>query len=226
MSHHQQQRERCVQCSKIVYPQERLTVDSQIYHKLCLRCKTCNSTLAIHNYVNVRGVVYCKRHVPHESSGPKINIHSEVSPRPAAETLASGVGTSHGMPPVSPRNHYPPTSPRGTYPQPPLSPRVPAQPLSSPLRTVPMVAPQGPKAPAISTHTAPVQAASTVESAPPTVLVHTSSNHVVSEPEVSANATAGNIPHSASSEEEDGHASSSPSRSDKPKSDSTLKSQS
>lgn len=199
MAHPAPQRERCVQCSKIVYPQERLSIDSQVYHKMCLRCKTCATTLAIHNYVNVKGSIFCKRHVPLEGSGPKINVHAELqlSPRPTA-TADGQQAAPPPQPRASPRQNalVPPLSPRSqaistNYVNPRLSPRLP-----------PTAHPANFGAPAV--HAAP-KLPPTAHPAP-AVFVHTSSNHKVAVPEAFTHSTppaTSNMSHSASSEEED-----------------------
>lgn len=196
-----------MQCNKIVYPQERLSIDSQIYHKMCLRCKTCSTTLAIHNYVNVKGAIYCKRHVPTETSGPKINVHGELqlSPRPTGSADAGNAAPAAELrAPSRPAVIVPPLSPRShqismNYVNPRLSPRLPASahPPDHQQFTGPRVSPRLPS----SAHPAP------------TVLVHTSSNSKVAAPEDYANSAplnANPISNSASSDEDE-HRSPSPS---------------
>jgi len=53
-------KEVCHNCSKSVYPQERLSADAKIYHKACFRCKKCASVIKLGSYASMDGEVFCK----------------------------------------------------------------------------------------------------------------------------------------------------------------------
>eukprot|EP01114_Cavostelium_apophysatum_P013347 TRINITY_DN3212_c0_g1_i1.p1 TRINITY_DN3212_c0_g1~~TRINITY_DN3212_c0_g1_i1.p1 ORF type:complete len:324 (+),score=86.48 TRINITY_DN3212_c0_g1_i1:77-1048(+) len=53
------ERERCVVCSKIVYPIERTTYDNQIFHKSCFKCSDCKLNLKLETTSILDGKVVC-----------------------------------------------------------------------------------------------------------------------------------------------------------------------
>ncbi|KAJ7946168.1 LIM domain-containing protein [Quillaja saponaria] len=55
-------RERCVGCSKTVYPIERVTVNGTSYHKSCFKCSHGGCTISPSNYIAHEGKLYCKHH--------------------------------------------------------------------------------------------------------------------------------------------------------------------
>eukprot|EP01104_Vermistella_antarctica_P013283 TRINITY_DN3_c0_g1_i1.p1 TRINITY_DN3_c0_g1~~TRINITY_DN3_c0_g1_i1.p1 ORF type:complete len:386 (-),score=135.39 TRINITY_DN3_c0_g1_i1:132-1238(-) len=55
-------REVCLGCDKTVYPMERVVVDNNPYHKLCLRCCHCKGQITAGNYAALEGKLYCKPH--------------------------------------------------------------------------------------------------------------------------------------------------------------------
>jgi len=52
----------CSVCNKTVYYSERLSADTQIYHKTCFRCSHCNRTLKLGNYCAFENKLFCKPH--------------------------------------------------------------------------------------------------------------------------------------------------------------------
>ncbi|KAJ3053943.1 LIM domain-containing protein 2 [Rhizophlyctis rosea] len=53
---------RCQSCSKPVYLVEQVTLDGKIFHKTCLKCAHCKSTLKMGNLASMGGEYYCKPH--------------------------------------------------------------------------------------------------------------------------------------------------------------------
>jgi len=56
--------ETCKECTKRVYPTERIAVDDGVvYHKTCLKCTECSRTLSLGNFTAApNGKMYCKPH--------------------------------------------------------------------------------------------------------------------------------------------------------------------
>ncbi|CAN8279506.1 unnamed protein product [Cochlearia groenlandica] len=54
--------EKCATCSKTVYPIEKVTVESQTYHKSCFTCSHGGCPLSPSNYAALEGILYCKHH--------------------------------------------------------------------------------------------------------------------------------------------------------------------
>lgn len=52
--------EKCIVCTKTVYPNERLAADERIFHKACFRCTVCNNALKLGNYASMESKSYCK----------------------------------------------------------------------------------------------------------------------------------------------------------------------
>ncbi|KAK8949306.1 Pollen-specific protein SF3 [Platanthera zijinensis] len=55
-------REKCVGCSKTVYPIERVTVNGTPYHKICFKCTYGGCVISPSNYIAHEGKLYCKHH--------------------------------------------------------------------------------------------------------------------------------------------------------------------
>ncbi|KAJ3252248.1 LIM domain and actin-binding protein 1 [Chytriomyces hyalinus] len=53
---------KCEKCNKTVYAMEELTYDDKVFHKSCLKCKHCSSTLKLGNVACLEGEFYCKPH--------------------------------------------------------------------------------------------------------------------------------------------------------------------
>jgi hypothetical protein len=52
----------CEVCKQRVYPVEKIVADGKVFHKNCMKCKTCNKILKLGNYAALNGVYYCKPH--------------------------------------------------------------------------------------------------------------------------------------------------------------------
>merc|ERR1712000_553467 len=55
-------KEKCAVCEKTVYFSERIAIDSDVFHKTCLRCTECNKVLSLGNYAALQGKFFCKPH--------------------------------------------------------------------------------------------------------------------------------------------------------------------
>ncbi|KAJ7539391.1 hypothetical protein O6H91_11G090900 [Diphasiastrum complanatum] len=54
--------EKCVACSKTVYPLEKVSVDGLPYHKSCFKCTHGGCVISPSNYAALEGRLYCKHH--------------------------------------------------------------------------------------------------------------------------------------------------------------------
>lgn len=54
--------DKCIVCFKTVYMMEKVLADGHCFHKWCMKCTTCSSTLSAGNYAINNGVLYCKPH--------------------------------------------------------------------------------------------------------------------------------------------------------------------
>ncbi|XP_042442583.1 LIM domain-containing protein WLIM1-like [Zingiber officinale] len=54
--------EKCVGCSKTVYPTERVKVNGAAYHKSCFKCCHGGCVISPSNYIAHDGKLYCKHH--------------------------------------------------------------------------------------------------------------------------------------------------------------------
>ncbi|KAK1321307.1 Pollen-specific protein SF3 [Acorus calamus] len=54
--------EKCATCGKTAYPLEKVTVESQAYHKSCFKCSHGGCALSPSNYAALEGILYCKHH--------------------------------------------------------------------------------------------------------------------------------------------------------------------
>lgn len=75
--------DKCYHCRKKVYPMEKIgPVRDVVYHKLCFKCETCNTTLNMKNVFHNQSdpydkSVYCKSHQPLPTDkGPKLDAES------------------------------------------------------------------------------------------------------------------------------------------------------
>lgn len=55
-------REKCLGCSKTVYPTEKVSVNGIPYHKSCFRCTHGGCVISPSNYIAHEGRLYCKHH--------------------------------------------------------------------------------------------------------------------------------------------------------------------
>ncbi|XP_060596282.1 mediator of RNA polymerase II transcription subunit 15-like [Ruditapes philippinarum] len=75
--------DKCYHCMKKVYPMEKLgPVRGVVFHKICFKCSTCNTTLNMKNFSHNQSdsfdkSVYCKSHQPVSThAGPKLDTNS------------------------------------------------------------------------------------------------------------------------------------------------------
>ncbi|KAK6935368.1 Zinc finger, LIM-type [Dillenia turbinata] len=54
--------DKCATCKKTAYPLEKVTVEGEIYHKLCFRCAHGGCKLTPSTYAALDGIPYCKPH--------------------------------------------------------------------------------------------------------------------------------------------------------------------
>jgi len=54
----------CAGCGKTAYPNEQIKALDQTWHKKCLKCDTCKSTLSLTTLHSFDKKPYCKSHVP------------------------------------------------------------------------------------------------------------------------------------------------------------------
>lgn len=82
--------EKCHTCEKTVYAAEKMVVLNKIFHKICVKCKACNTTLPAGSVLEHDDEIYCKNcHAKH--FGPK-GVGFGIS----AGTLSSGeYSTAH-----------------------------------------------------------------------------------------------------------------------------------
>eukprot|EP01113_Clastostelium_recurvatum_P032859 TRINITY_DN427_c0_g1_i1.p1 TRINITY_DN427_c0_g1~~TRINITY_DN427_c0_g1_i1.p1 ORF type:complete len:830 (-),score=218.98 TRINITY_DN427_c0_g1_i1:104-2593(-) len=56
--------DKCVACGKSVYQLERVVADQgKIYHKLCMRCSVCNTSVGATDFSTFEGRLYCDNHL-------------------------------------------------------------------------------------------------------------------------------------------------------------------
>ncbi|XAR72964.1 hypothetical protein NMG60_11019784, partial [Bertholletia excelsa] len=55
-------KDKCVACSKTVYPTEKVSVNGTVYHKGCFRCTYAGCTISPSNYIAHEGKPFCKHH--------------------------------------------------------------------------------------------------------------------------------------------------------------------
>ncbi|GAU40078.1 hypothetical protein TSUD_151220 [Trifolium subterraneum] len=54
--------DKCATCGKTAYPLEKVTVESQAYHKSCFKCSHGGCPITPSNYAALEGILYCKHH--------------------------------------------------------------------------------------------------------------------------------------------------------------------
>ncbi|MCO5604209.1 hypothetical protein L7F22_058372 [Adiantum nelumboides] len=54
--------DKCVACSKTVYPLEKVSVEGSSYHKSCFKCLQGGCSISPSNYAAMEGRIYCKHH--------------------------------------------------------------------------------------------------------------------------------------------------------------------
>jgi len=78
-------REKCKACNKTVYANEKVALKGETYHKTCLKCRICNTSLSISNYILLEDGFYCE---PHSKQSPEtLNVGSEKTVRRSGSVL-------------------------------------------------------------------------------------------------------------------------------------------
>uniref|UniRef100_A0A6B2LPH0 LIM zinc-binding domain-containing protein n=1 Tax=Arcella intermedia TaxID=1963864 RepID=A0A6B2LPH0_9EUKA len=54
----------CAGCGKTAYPNEQIKALDVTWHKTCLKCETCKTTLSLNNLQSFDKKPYCRSHVP------------------------------------------------------------------------------------------------------------------------------------------------------------------
>eukprot|EP01123_Difflugia_compressa_P011487 TRINITY_DN45_c0_g1_i3.p1 TRINITY_DN45_c0_g1~~TRINITY_DN45_c0_g1_i3.p1 ORF type:complete len:213 (-),score=45.45 TRINITY_DN45_c0_g1_i3:208-846(-) len=54
----------CAGCGKVAYPNEQVKALDVTWHKKCLKCETCKTTLSLNNLKSFDKKPYCQSHVP------------------------------------------------------------------------------------------------------------------------------------------------------------------
>lgn len=99
---------KCVKCEKTAYVTESVTIDTNVYHKVCFRCTHCNSKLALTGYAMINKDPYCKPHFKQlfQSSGGKYDrafgsvFSNSSDPMMKGRTERCGSGPSSRSPSV------------------------------------------------------------------------------------------------------------------------------
>ncbi|KAH9624349.1 hypothetical protein KSS87_020680 [Heliosperma pusillum] len=92
--------EKCLTCSKTVYPIEKVTVENQFYHKSCFKCVHGGCSITPSNYAALNGVLYCKHHFSQlfREKGSYAHIMKSASMRrnasPITEAIAAAVAVT------------------------------------------------------------------------------------------------------------------------------------
>ncbi|GAB4831873.1 LIM domain-containing protein WLIM2a [Ancistrocladus abbreviatus] len=83
--------EKCATCGKTVYPLEKVTVESQFYHKSCFKCSHGGCPITPSNYAALDGVLYCKHHFSQlfKEKGSYAHIMKSASMKRASSPLSA-----------------------------------------------------------------------------------------------------------------------------------------
>ncbi|KAG6549901.1 hypothetical protein Mapa_008409 [Marchantia paleacea] len=76
--------DKCVSCSKTVYPLEKVSVDQFTYHKSCFKCVHGGCVISPSNYAALEGRLYCKHH--YSQLFKEKGNYSQLSKTPALKT--------------------------------------------------------------------------------------------------------------------------------------------
>ncbi|VUZ51503.1 unnamed protein product [Hymenolepis diminuta] len=61
--------EACFVCNKVIYPLDRFSTGSRVYHKFCLKCNVCDRTLSPANCEYAKDELFCRSHFPEKAHG-------------------------------------------------------------------------------------------------------------------------------------------------------------
>ncbi|KAI3498311.1 hypothetical protein L1887_34083 [Cichorium endivia] len=96
--------DKCRQCSKTVYPLEKITMEGEPYHKSCFKCAHGGCPLTHSSYAALDGILYCKHHFAQlfmekgnythvlEAANRRSNAKPEDVAEPPAEEEGEGGG--------------------------------------------------------------------------------------------------------------------------------------
>ncbi|KAL1834825.1 LIM domain-containing protein WLIM2b [Daucus carota subsp. sativus] len=109
--------EKCSVCKKTVYPQEKVTVEGDFFHKICFRCAHGGCKLNPSNYAALDGIIYCKPHfsqlfkekgsyntlnktssIKRSESADEATLAAEVDQKPAEEENAEAEAEAEAEP--------------------------------------------------------------------------------------------------------------------------------
>ncbi|XP_074287250.1 LIM domain-containing protein WLIM2b-like [Silene latifolia] len=95
--------EKCLTCSKTVYPIEKVTVENQFYHKSCFKCSHGGCSLSPSNYAALNGVLYCKHHFSQlfREKGSYAHISKSASMRRNASPITEAIAVAVAATPAS-----------------------------------------------------------------------------------------------------------------------------
>ncbi|KXS18935.1 hypothetical protein M427DRAFT_95618, partial [Gonapodya prolifera JEL478] len=85
------------QCTKAVYPTEKIDAAGKVFHKACFKCSDgeCGITLSLKTFKAHEGAVYCDKHVPKPRATAVADsvatVHATSAPKKTAEGLAKTV---------------------------------------------------------------------------------------------------------------------------------------
>ncbi|XP_066305171.1 LIM and SH3 domain protein 1-like isoform X2 [Branchiostoma lanceolatum] len=80
----------CAQCSKTVYPMEKLNCLDKNWHKACFKCEVCNMTLNMKTYKGYNKRPYCSAHYP-------TTKHTTVADTPESRRLGKQQSLTSGV---------------------------------------------------------------------------------------------------------------------------------
>lgn len=83
--------DKCIACSKTVYPIEKTTVEGLPYHKNCFKCVHGGCTLSPSNYAALEGRLYCKHH--YSQLFKEKGNYSQLTKAPALKLTSSNASS-------------------------------------------------------------------------------------------------------------------------------------
>ncbi|CDS42206.1 flavoprotein oxidoreductase [Echinococcus multilocularis] len=69
MSENKSSAEACFACNKVIYPLDRYSTGSHVYHKSCLRCSVCDRSLSGVTCESSKGKLFCRPHFLEKAHG-------------------------------------------------------------------------------------------------------------------------------------------------------------
>ncbi|KAM7537783.1 hypothetical protein Aperf_G00000076693 [Anoplocephala perfoliata] len=71
--------ESCFVCNKVIYPLDRFSTGSHVYHKFCLRCSVCNRNLSPATCESAKDELFCRPHFFEKAHGFLHRMSTPVS---------------------------------------------------------------------------------------------------------------------------------------------------